>query len=671
MNIVSVIADIWQRRKGTIKALAIVAGVLLAVFLVVEIFFYASSAYFPGACTVCHYEDLTYNSWKESHHSEVSCSECHHYRLGLYTSFVARYWTGLYSGHPIVDVRDEACFKCHGEEIMKDTLTYKNNVHFTHSDHYKKVNRTVELRCSSCHSAFEGPGHMAVSEDNCFLCHFKGAKRGQAYTGCPSCHGTPRDVIQHGGFVFSHESYLRAGVTCDQCHVSVASGTGEVPKRVCRDCHVERLEEYKNAFKIHEIHVSKLDLKCNRCHTEIKHGDIQLVQTLEVRCESCHGTSHSAQKEMYMGSGGRGVPDVPSRMFIAQVSCEGCHPRMTEEHPLTPKQELQEKRKACVRCHGKGFDRMLDDWLREMRKVTGEVKPLIDRARKLVRNLKDSDPEQSQIKSMLEDAIYNYEFVVNGRGAHNIDYAVRLLKKSVDYVQQAMSQLGRSVPPVADPVLTTSDGYCMAFCHHIVKPPVRTEFERIDFPHQLHVEEVGLECTVCHSPDKHGLRVITKSQCMSCHHEQQDLACGVCHVQQKELYTGKLKELGIEGDPDVMAAAEVTCDGCHDVSQEGEVLTMVQEACVTCHDDESYKEMLIEWYNTLQDEMAEVTALIAQANEKIRKGEIQGNKVIELRKRIQKAQKILNFLDKAKPVHNQALSEELLTQAKESLQEFL
>lgn len=670
MNIVSVISDIWERRKKTIRGAAIGLGVLFGLFLIIEVFFYSSSAFFPKACTVCHYENLAYNTWKGSTHKNVSCSQCHHYRPGLYSSFIAKYWSGFYSGHPYVDVKDESCFSCHGKEILNDTLTFKNNVHFLHADHYNRVNRTVELRCSSCHTALEGGGHMQVSEETCFLCHFKGVKRGQAYTGCPSCHGTPKEIIQHGGFVFSHESYLRVGVTCDQCHINVAKGTGEVPRRICRDCHVERMKEYSNAFKVHEIHVGKLDLRCNRCHTEIQHGDIQLVETLEVRCENCHGTSHSNQKEMYMGTGGKGIPNVPSRMFAAQVSCEGCHPRMTAEHPMTPKQELQAKRQACVRCHGKGFDRMLDDWLKVMNRLTREVKPIIDQAQRTVKHINPANPKAAQLKSLLEDAIFDYRFVVNGRGAHNIDYAVRLLKKSVSNVQEALAELGRSAPVVADPVLTTPDGYCMAFCHHIVKPPERVTFERIDFPHKMHVEEVGLECTVCHSPDKHGLRVITKSECMNCHHGQQDLACSTCHVEQQELYTGKIKELHVQGDADVMAQAEVGCDGCHDVSQTGEVLTLVAEACVNCH-EEGYDEMVREWHNDLQDEMAEVTALVTKANEKIRSGEISGKAAVELRKRIRKAQGLLRFLDKAKPAHNRALSEDLLSKAKESLQQFL
>jgi DnaJ-class molecular chaperone len=659
MNWILAISNFWERYRKTIRNVLYVLAALFLVIVLIEVFFHASATYFPGACTACHYEDFAYDAWKKSTHNNLNCAGCHHYRFGMYTGFILKYWAGFYSGHPIVDVKDEACFRCHAEHVMADTVYFRNNVHFNHSEHYRKVNRTVELRCSSCHTALEGKKHMEVSEENCFLCHFKGVKRGQSYTGCPSCHGTPKDIVQHGGYVFSHQSYLRLGVTCDQCHVDVTKGTGNVPERICRDCHVERLKFYGDAFRIHEIHVTRLDLKCFRCHTAIEHGEIRLVETLEVTCERCHGTSHSMQKEMYMGTGGRGVPDVPSRMFAAQVACDGCHPKMGEAGKLSPAEDLRLKRESCVRCHGEGFDRMLDDWLREMQQLVREVRPFVQRGTRLAQSVPENRVNAGKIKDLVEEAQYNLKFVVEGRGVHNIDYAVRLLKRSVEDVQQAFRLAGRAAPSVKDAVLTTSDGYCTAFCHHIVKPKKQLTFERIDFPHRMHSAELGLECTTCHSPDKHGLRVITKTECMNCHHEQQDIACTTCHVEQNELYTGNIRELGISDQPDVMAEAEVECSGCHDVSQSGEVLGLVAEACTSCH-EEGYDEMLREWYNNLQDLMSRVIVWKQETQDKLRRGDIPKNQILEVRRKLSRAEKVLAFLEKARPVHNQALAEELL-----------
>ena len=656
---------LFQTLPRYLRRIGLILAVPLAIFAVVELFFTSSSRYFPKACSVCHYEHLTVDSWQNSVHNEVSCSSCHGYRLGKYTGFILKYWTGLYSGHPIVDVKDKSCLNCHGEHILSDSIQYGKKITFVHAKHYGRVNRTVELRCSSCHTFVEGPGHMAVPQETCFLCHFKDVPPGHAYSGCPTCHGTPEDVVQHGGFVFSHKSYLRVGVTCDQCHLKVTKGDGAVQQRVCRNCHVERLEEFNDPFRVHEIHVTGADLKCSVCHSTIQHGEIQLVKTLEIRCENCHGERHTAQKEMYMGTGGKGVHDVPSRMFAAQVSCDGCHPKMGSIKTFSVAEDLRQKRQACVRCHGEGYDRMLDDWIRVMGRTLRSADKLVSAARarltgRLPRAVADS------VKNLMDEAQFNVRFVREGRGVHNIDYAVRLLKRSVSDANRALKLAGRSELAVTDRVLGTDDGYCMAFCHHIETPADVVPFERMQFPHKVHTDEIGLPCTLCHSPEKHKMRVITKSECMNCHHQQEDLACSTCHPYQQELYTGNIPDLGISGQPDVMAEAGVECTSCHDLSQTGEVLTLVSQSCLGCH-EEGYDEMVKEWHNNLLDQMAEDTELLVLARQRLEQGKIPADSVEVVRRKIDWADKILTILDKAKPAHNPMLAEELLAQVKEAL----
>ncbi len=74
-----------------------------------------------------------------------------------------------------------------------------------------------------------------------------------------------------------------------------------------------------------------LKVDCQECHAPIQHGKVELVEPLEVRCESCHIRQHNLRKLMYIGTGGKLVPDLPSRMFAAQVSCTGCHVHVTEK----------------------------------------------------------------------------------------------------------------------------------------------------------------------------------------------------------------------------------------------------------------------------------------------------------------------------------------------------
>jgi hypothetical protein len=113
-----------------------------------------------------------------------------------------------------------------------------------------------------------------------------------------------------------------------------------------------------------------------------------MIRALEVGCENCHKGLHSPQKDMYIGTGGAGVADTPSRMFAAQVSCEGCHTRAV--HVGTPEfaeASLEAERRSCVTCHGPGYDLMLDDWTREAGHLTKALEPELERAEAVLKRV--------------------------------------------------------------------------------------------------------------------------------------------------------------------------------------------------------------------------------------------------------------------------------------------
>ena len=65
---------------------------------------------------------------------------------------------------------------------------------------------------------------------------------------------------------------------------------------------------------------------------------------------------------MYMGLGGFGLVDVPSRMFAAKGSCEGCHLQQTAtgiNGSTGFASSHESRRQSCVRCHEAGYDAML------------------------------------------------------------------------------------------------------------------------------------------------------------------------------------------------------------------------------------------------------------------------------------------------------------------------
>jgi hypothetical protein len=253
-----------------------------------------------------------------------------------------------------------------------------------------------------------------VSPEACFLCHFKGTGPAQALTSCTACHAAPGKALHAGRVAFDHDGYLQKGVACQQCHVQVVEGGGEVPQERCFSCHVERLEHYGDPEWLHARHAAEHGVDCLGCHEPIRHGQVRMIQALEEDCHSCHEALHSPQKSMYLGRGGRGVPDRPSGMFSAQVSCAGCHPT---GHDVRDTQEDRRRvqRQACVECHGPRYDRMADDWRREMGGLVEELGGELERGETELKRRPRPEPQR-----WLEQARHNYELVRVGKGAHNV-----------------------------------------------------------------------------------------------------------------------------------------------------------------------------------------------------------------------------------------------------------
>jgi hypothetical protein len=224
-------------------------------------------------------------------------------------------------------------------------------------------------------------------------------------------------------------------------------------------------------------------------------------------------------------------------------------------------------------------------------------------------------------------------------------------------------------PPSRSRLLNTPDGYCTVLCHARLGVPDETGFDHLVFPHAVHVEDVEVACTRCHSPEKHKMRVITRSECMNCHHEAQDIACGHCHPAQEALYTGKLAGSGLEEQPDPMADAEVECDGCHAVSSKMSIAA-IQEACVDCH-EAGYEEMVVDWINEVQDALARTALLAEEARRGIEAAHRQGREVGEAQGLLAQAETMVQAVEKGRGAHNFPLAIEVLEDADEDLRRAL
>lgn len=541
-----------------------------------------------ATCLACHEMAPYHRTWRQSTHDGVACVRCHDLGFNYFTSALLKTAAGFRNPRPLAVVRNEACLQpgCHSERLAakRGAGQFKGRVAFDHASHLGELRRGERLWCTSCHSSDEEGGtHFTTQEGACYICHFKGAAQGKSVTPCSTCHTAPAREVSHAGFSFDHQAYLKLGVTCDECHTKIVSGDAEVDPIRCRDCHAERLEKKGDFAFMHDTHASERGISCFRCHSRIEHRSVEYFRALDVRCESCHSELHSPQKQLYMGVGGRGLSDVPGRMFAAKVSCEGCH--VSQVDGAAPGARLDSMRQACIRCHDVNYGAMLDSWLAKLKTALDYARPYESEARAMLATPGADHPMLEQIN----DALHNFDLVRRGAGAHNVEYAVRALVAGIDNVKLAAGALDRPLPRAgaAPRVLDLQGGYCMALCHGDVATPGDTYFAEmeIDFPHDSHG---NLSCATCHSPLKHKQRVISKQECMTCHHSDEGrreygVDCSDCHAVQAALYTGRVRVAGLRIEPDAMAEADVGCTDCHDVGPRGETLRQIIESCNECH----------------------------------------------------------------------------------------
>jgi len=672
----------WNLVVGSRREVAIVVGVLVGLLIVVNGAFFVS-AYFPGSCRACHYMDPYVDQWKASAHSGVSCIKCHSFSPVFITVTTIKYWTGLYNPRPRADVKDAACLAngCHEGRIEKGKAKL-GNITFDHQDHMTKLRRGEKLRCTSCHYAIvQGEhivkgSHTQVDTDVCFLCHFRGISAGQAIGGCPGCHGTPTKVVEHSGFSFSHDSYLKIGVACKQCHIRVSDGDGKVQDAHCYDCHTGRLEKKGDVPGIHRTHVTGKAIQCFKCHERVRHGQVELVKTFEVQCDGCHKRLHNYQKEMYMGTGAKGVPDTPSRMFSAQVSCNGCHTRSVEvkesgvSFPGESKRTAE--RQSCVACHGKRYDLMLDDWVLESRKLVAGMEGIVRAGKSAVGSGATTDGKRSQARALVADAQSNLDFLRAGRGAHNIEYALKIVRVGFEQVTAAYHLAGAAGGPPKPAILASQSAYCATLCHARVMPSDKVFFREMElqFPHALHVKDVGIECAKCHSPEKHKMRIVTKSECMKCHHGSRDIDCGHCHKAQKALYEGKVKAFGVTPAPDVMAAGSTKCTECHELKKGTQTVLTVKAKCEGCH-DAKYGRMLLDWKQEITKQENAIAVALDEAKEYVSRSKKSGRDVSRDETLVRQADANYQAVSSGRGVHNHKLSIEMLRAAKADLDRVL
>lgn len=612
-------------------------------------FFVDVAARRSSFCDSCHYMAPYVKQWKASTHAQVACVQCHPTQRRAMFAQLVKYATGTYNPRPKAYVPDSACSSasCHPDMGSAGPVPL-DGASFPHAVHLQSEKRGIALHCASCHGFTHEAGHVSVDRRVCFLCHFKGQRAAEAVGACGGCHGAPSGMKAHGGFLFDMKEYAEAGVACGRCHISVHEGNGTVPQDRCYACHVSRVEEYGQTKMVHEIHVSRMRARCLECHEPIRHGNVKVASVLEVTCESCHAVSHGAVKEMYLGVGGKGAPDTPSRMFAAQIRCTGCHTRVEtrgESTFLGGGHKTADPR-ACAACHDARYTPMVERWRNQGKELAAAARRMASKGAALAQT-KRGDGEAL---SALRDLEFNARFLEEGRPVHNVEYAVRIAQGSASLLsklQGSSEEALQLLPAFARGPFS----YCIKSCHSFLARPEPYDYQGVDVPHAYHLRTVGLSCDTCHDEERHkALLLASPKDCAGCHHDGAQASCGRCHPRQQALYEGKLPPvLGLRVQPDKMAGT-VGCSDCHDPTR-SEPLANVAEACEGCHEGQGAKD-LAAWQKELRDRRVEVRRKVEEVELTLSLLVRHRRAASSFDRRLKEIQGRLDYMDRARPVHN-------------------
>jgi nitrate/TMAO reductase-like tetraheme cytochrome c subunit len=525
-----------RRRLVRVAVQVAILGVIVASVGAVGFVEYSAR---PGFCDNCHLMVPYYESWKQSTHRDVPCIRCHYApgikaeAMGKFQAAnqVVKYITRTYGTKPWAEIDDAACLRsgCHVEARLSTVVDYAG-VQFSHAEHLGELRRGKQLRCTSCHSQIVQGSHLSVTQETCFLCHFKGRAETDPIGGCVGCHESPPQVVSPQGFTIDHAAYVRDLVSCTGCHTDVIEGEGGVDPQRCYNCHnqPELIAQAGNTTLLHRTHITERKIECTQCHDVIQHRVVALrADSMPLDCDQCHRDVHRSQQRMLAGVGGHGAADQPSAMHLARVSCRSCH---LLDRPLAAHERVQAAGEAaCLACHGVRYANILPAWQREIEAREARVRRAVEDAS----GARAAAPvgTQSAVDSLLGLARENLELVRVGGGAHNVGYADELLRAALDYTRRAARLGGLAAPPGPEDLGPSLARNTCLRCHTGIESQAGT-FGGRAFAHRRHVIQGGLACEACHTPlaDHGKITLAASGACDACHHRPVDpLACARCH----------------------------------------------------------------------------------------------------------------------------------------------
>ncbi len=648
-------------------------GIYIGLFLILL----AGSAEYtskPAFCPTCHYMEPFYQSWRTSSHNKVDCVECH-FEPGVSGTIrgklnglvqIVNYVSMSYKKRkPWAEIPDNSCDRsgCHDMQIIKDSIYNFKGVMFSHKNHLQEQRRGKTLKCTSCHSQVVQGSHIEVTEETCFTCHFKKSDdpehKFDKLADCKTCHSfKDKTKEQMASLRYDHTNVLKNKFDCLDCHSNTITGKGDVAKERCFQCHfeTERLEKFTDTKLMHETHIKKHAMKCFVCHNQIEHKVQQIDPTAPADCQSCHTNAHTSQVSLYTGENGFNVDKTPSLMFLDGINCRGCH--IFHEMDKMDINTSTSSGKACEKCHGKGYDKLIDQWKLGTTKRLATINSIYKTVMPIVS--KTQSGRKNEALEIMKQAEHNIRIVEVGKSVHNIQFADKLLIGAYGLMKNALSTIGaaNSLPEFKS-ASEFIPNECYS-CHSGIQEINVKKFD-MNFSHNKHIVDNKISCNKCHSNEKkHGELIVSKQSCNNCHHSQSKTNenCGKCHKFQETVYNGTT--FG-KNQPDFMKTGGAGCGDCHVTADK--VVKPDKLICLKCHED-GYDDQMGEWKVDVKKLSSELSELLRQI-----KGKDMSN---EEQDEIDESKKILSQINSNPSiyVHNYDLISSVLSEKIKKLRNY-